>query len=96
MDLTAAFAGAFGGFSLGFTVLTLNLIDVLRSSTPSPRTGQFLWTHLAVASLLALIGGLCAHFLTGQAGDFLQGITAVGFLLLIGGSALSIGESTHA
>ncbi|MGK3708789.1 hypothetical protein [Arthrobacter sp. IK3] len=96
MDLAAAFAGAFGGFILGLGVLALNLIEILRSSTPVPRIRQAIGAHLAVAMLLALIGGVCAHFLTGQAGDFLQGITGFGFLLLLGGSAMSARQAAHA
>lgn len=96
MDWTAAAAGASGGFTLGLCVLIINLVDTLRSSSPSPRTGQTAWTHLTIAVLLAFIGGLSAHFLTGRAGDFLQGVAALSFILLVGGSAMSVRQSHDA
>lgn len=89
MVTAAAVAGAAGGLVLGLAVFLMNLVENLRSQTPDLRTGQLVLTHVGVTVLLAGIGGVCAHFLTGQAGDFLQGVTAVGFLLLLAGGALT-------
>lgn len=89
MLTTAAAAGAAGGLVLGLAVLLMNLVENLRSRPPDLHTGQLVLTHLVVTVLLAGIGGVCAHFLSGQAGDFLQGVTAVGFLLLLAGGTLT-------
>ena len=89
MLASAAVAGAAGGLVLGLAVLLLNLVENQRREVQQHRTGQLVSTHLVVAVLLTAIGGACAHFLSGQAGDFLQGVTAVGFLLLIAGGTLT-------
>lgn len=89
----SAIAGACGGFSLGLVLLTLNAVDIHRNATASPRIGQLVASQLCVALVLALLGGLCAFFLTGSAGDFLMGVTALGFILLASGNILSSSES---
>lgn len=91
----AGIAGAAGGFALGLAVLALNVLDVLRSDSPRMLPGQLLWTHLVAAAVLALAGGIVAHFLTGPAGDFMQGVTAIGFLLILGGSTVSSRGGDH-
>lgn len=88
----SAIAGACGGFCLGLVLMIMNLVEVHRNPTASPRIGQLLGTQLCVAVVLALLGGLCAFFLTGSAGDFLMGVTALGFILLAGGNILSSHE----
>lgn len=88
-DFTIFLNGAAGGAVLAGVVCFMTLNDLVRSHERRDRKmGQFVAAQLVSITLLAAIGGTTSWAFTGRAGDFITGLTALGFVLLIAGDRL--------
>ncbi|MUK01621.1 hypothetical protein GM708_06580 [Vibrio cholerae] len=78
-------AGGAGGAVVGVGRLLYLLHDI---TSDTPRYGQAVVVQLVATVILAVLGAAFAYFLDGKSGAFIQGITALSMLLLLGGNLL--------
>jgi hypothetical protein len=84
---TNGLAGVAGGAALG---VGRALLTALRwdHGLPTPKLGQMWTMHAVVVLLFMILGGLVAHYMAGTPGAFVTGITAMGFILLVGADSV--------
>jgi hypothetical protein len=90
--LDSLVAGALGGFCLGIGRLVVTIVGQSLHHPHAARFGQLVASHILVALVFALLGGAVSWALTGRAGDFMQGVTALSTLILLAGGLVQTSE----
>lgn len=79
--------GALGGAVLGLGRMILTFIH-MDHSNPNTKYWRFFLAHIVAAFLFAALGAAVSWGFEGKAGNFMQGISAMAVLALLGGSML--------